>query len=189
MKATNENIESVIEETQRWIKNIVIGHNFCPFAAKPFAENRIRYFVSPAEDEVALVDDVVNELLFLRDANPAEIETAFLIAPHCFDNFSDYNQFIELLDVIIEKLSMEGEVQIATFHPDYCFADLSEDDVCNYTNRSIYPMFHLIREDSVDQARAMHPDVDRIPDDNMEKLQSLGLNRIKKQILGCMIKS
>ena len=180
--------ETVIAETQRWIKDIVIGNNFCPFAAKPFIEDRIHYFVSPAEDEKALVDDVISEMVLLRDANPAEIETTILIVPNCFQSFDDYNQFLSLVDVILEKLELEGVLQVATFHPDYCFDDLSQDDVRNYTNRSIYPMFHLIREDSVEGARAMHPDIDLIPDQNMEKLMALGLNKINKQLSACYLK-
>lgn len=181
--------DNVVEETRRWIKTIVIGHNFCPFATKPFSENKIRYYVSPAKDEKALVDDVINELILLRDVDPAEIETSILLVPNCFESFDDYNEFITLTDVILEKLALEGVIQIATFHPDYCFEDLSEDDVRNYTNRSIYPMFHLIREDSVEQARALHPDVDGIPQLNMDKLLSIGLNKIYKQIAACKLKN
>jgi len=182
-------LDNIVEETRLWIKNIVIGHNFCPFASKPFKENKIRYFVSLAEDEVSLIDDVISELLSLRKADPSVVETTILIVPVCFDAFDDYNQFIDLLDVILEKLAMEGEIQIATFHPDYCFADLSYDDVRNYTNRSLYPMFHFIREDSVASARAIHPDIDGIPEANMEKLESLGLNKIRKQIASCFFHS
>jgi len=177
--------ELKIEETRRWIKTVVIGNNFCPFAAKPFSEDKIRYFISPAEDETTLVDDVVNELITLRDANPTEIETSILIVPNCLQNFEDYNQFLSVLDIILEKLALEGLIQIATFHPKYCFEDLPKDDVRNYTNRSIYPMFHLIREDSVEQARALHPDIDAIPQHNMDKLQSMGLNKINKQLAAC----
>lgn len=177
----------MIEETRRWIKTMVIGNNFCPFAAKPYSEDKIRYFISPAEDETALVDDVVNELIMLRDTNPTEIETSILIVPNCVKNFEDYNQFLSVADIILEKLSMEGLVQIASFHPDYCFEDLTSDDVRNYTNRSIYPMFHLIREESVEQASALHPNIDAIPQHNMDKLESLGLNRIKKQLATCYL--
>ena len=184
----NSENELIIEETRRWIKSIVIGNNFCPFAAKPFAENKIHYFVSSAKDEKSLVDDVISELILLRDTDPAEIETSILLAPYCFESFDDYNQFLTLTDIILEKLTLEGVIQIATFHPDYCFEDLSEDDVRNYTNRSIYPMFHLIREDSVEQARALHPDVDDIPQQNMDKLLSMGLNKINKQISACQFK-
>ena len=181
-----DNINKVIiEETRRWIKTVVIGNNFCPFAAKPFAEDKIRYFISPAENTSALVDDVVNELITLRDSNPTEIETAILIVPNCFEGFQEYNQFISLLDIILEKLALEGVIQIATFHPEYCFEDLDVDDVRNYTNRSIYPMFHLIREDSVEQARFLHPNIDTIPQRNMDKLVSMGLNKINKQLASC----
>jgi hypothetical protein len=180
--------ENIIEETQCWIKNIVIAHNFCPFAAKPFVENRIRYFVSPAEDETALVDDLINELIILRDSDPRDTETSILIIPNCFESFEDYNEFISVVDVILEKLQLEGVIQVATFHPEYCFDGLSQDDVRNYTNRSIYPMFHLIREESVEHARAIHPDIDSIPEKNMEKLLSLGEHRINKQISSCFVK-
>ena len=179
--------ELKIEETRRWIKTVVIGNNFCPFAAKPFSEDKIRYFISPAEDETALVDDVVNELLTLRDANPTELETSILIVPNCFQNFEVYNQFLSIVDIILQRLALEGFIQIATFHPDYCFEGLSKDDVRNYTNRSIYPMFHLIRENSVEHARALHPNIDAIPQQNMDKLQSMGLNKINKQLATCYL--
>lgn len=185
----NNTDETIIEETRRWIKTIVIGNNFCPFAAKPFSEDKIRYFVSPAENEAVLVDDVVNELILLRDADPAEIETSVLLVPNCFENFEDYNQFLSLVDVILEKLALEGVIQIASFHPDYCFENLSSDDVRNYTNRSLYPMFHLIREESVERARTFHPDIDAIPEQNMDRLQSLGVNKIIKQLSSCHLRS
>lgn len=186
-KFLNNQDDIIIEETRRWIKEIVIGNNFCPFAAKPFIEERIRYFSSTAEDEKTLVDDVISELILLRDADPAEIETSVLIAARCFETFEDYNQFLSLVDMIVEKLELSGTIQVASFHPDYCFEDLAEDDVRNFTNRSIYPMFHFIREDSVEHARAIFPDIDEIPTRNMEKLISLGINRMRKQISSCYL--
>ena len=132
---------------------------------------------------------MISELIFLRDADPREIETSLLIVPNCFPTFDDYNQFLSLTDVIIEKLALEGILLIATFHPDYCFEDLSQDDVRNYTNRSLYPMFHFIREDSIEAAGAIYPDIDGIPEKNMEKLLSLGLNRMNKQLASCKFKN
>lgn len=167
--------ETAIEKTKSWVEKIVIKHNFCPFAAKPFKQNTIGYAVTNATNENDLVDDLVNEIAKLRDTKPEVIETSLLILTSCLSDFEEYNQFLDVADAILEEMDLVGEVQVASFHPDYCFADLSPDDVRNYTNRSIYPMFHLIREESVEVARDTYPDVDMVPEINMQKLEEMGL--------------
>ena len=168
----------VIEQTRSWVKDIVIENNFCPFAAKPFVQGKIRFKASDADDAEKLVDELVNELSLLQDADINEIETSLLIVPKFLNNFEDYNQFLDIVDDILDQMSLIGEIQVASFHPEYQFADLSKSDVRNYTNRSIYPMFHLIREESVENARNTYPDVENIPDRNMEKLEAMGLDTV-----------
>ena len=181
-KYDNTDNERAIDLTRGWVEQVVIKHNFCPFAAKPFRENKIRYAVSNAENEKDLVDCLVDELAKLRDTDKSQIETSILILTSCLADFENYNQFLDIVDAILEEMDLEGEIQVATFHPDYCFADLSADDVRNYTNRSIYPMFHLIREESVEAARDFYPDVEQIPDNNMKHLEDMGLPVVLKQI-------
>ena len=172
--------EQAIQATKNWLEQFVILHNLCPFAAKPFRKKQIRYVSYPGHAEEELAEKLVDEILLLRDANPEELETSIVIAPHILANFLDYNQFLNVVDSIIDDLDVEGIIQVASFHPDYQFADLDRDDVRNYTNRSPYPMFHLIREDSVEKARGLM-DVDAIPERNMELLQALGLDKVKKK--------
>ena len=178
----NVNEEKAIEQTRQWVEKIVIKHNFCPFAAKPFQQNKIRFAVSNAKNKKDLVDDLVNELALLRDTSPDETETSVLVLTSCLSDFEEYNQFLDIADAIVDEMNLQGEIQIASFHPDYQFADLSEDDVRNYTNRSIYPMFHLIREASVEQARKHYPDVEQIPERNMALLEEMGLDVVQSEI-------
>lgn len=178
--------EEAIQKTKNWVENIVIKHNFCPFAAKPFRQNTIAYVVSAATNENEVVDDLVNEISRLREAKPEELETSLIILTSCLSDFADYNQFLDVADAILEEMDLVGEIQVASFHPDYCFADLAPDDVKNYTNRSIYPMFHLIREDSVEHARETYPNVELVPEKNMQKLDDMGLDVVLSEVKKCL---
>ncbi len=179
------NEEQVIDETRCWVEQMVIRHNFCPFAHKPARNQTIRYAVSQASNEDELMEALINELILLRDADHAVMETTILIVPNCLQQFEDYNQFLDLVDVLIEQFALRGIIQVASFHPDYQFADLDKDDVRNYTNRSPYPMFHLILEESIERARATYPGVEEIPENNMNLLQALGLEEVKRQLARC----
>jgi len=178
--------EQAIAAARCWVEQVVIKHNFCPFAHKPARNNTIRYAASLAQDADALVEELINELILLRDADHAKIETTVLVVPNCLQRFDDYNQFLDLVDVLIEQFNLQGLIQVASFHPDYQFADLEKDDVRNYTNRSPYPMFHLILEDSIAHARDSYPDVDQIPENNMRLLQEQGLDQAKQQLQACI---
>jgi hypothetical protein len=167
----------VIESTIEWLEKFVIKHNLCPFAVKPFRDNRIRYVSCPASNEKELADILIDEILLLKDADPNETETTLVVMPFVLTDFLDYNQFLNVVDSIIDNLNVKGDLQVASFHPDYQFADLEKDDVRNYTNRSPYPMFHIIREDSIEKAREMM-DTESIPDRNMQLLINIGLEGI-----------
>ena len=176
---TSPEDDQPVAATKKWLEHFVIKHNFCPFATKPFRENRIRYVNFAARNEEELVDELVGEILLLKDTDPQEVETSIVIVPLMFPDFQVYNQFLNVVDSIIDKLDVEGVIQIASFHPHYQFADLECDDVRNFTNRSPYPMFHLIREDSIEKAREMM-DTESIPDRNMAVLLDLGIENVKK---------
>ncbi len=181
----------VIDETRRWLKEIVLHHNFCPFAHKPFQQETIHYVVSEANEPAAVAEDLMQALLQLRefdtnaDSDSGAMETTLLVTPCCFDDFADYNEFLNVVDLLIEQLHLEGVIQVASFHPDYQFAGLEADDVRNYTNRSLYPMFHLILEKHIAQARATHPDVTSIPQTNMDLLEKQGLAETLRQLKAC----
>jgi uncharacterized protein len=165
---------AIIAETRDWIEKAVIGLNLCPFAKAVYASDRIRYWVSEAQSEDSLLADLSRELRWLQAADPQTCETVLLIHPDVLSDFLDYNDFLDAADATVEALGLAGEIQIASFHPRYQFAGSGSDDVENYTNRSPYPMLHLLRESSVEHAALATPDVDAIPARNIETLRRLG---------------
>jgi len=177
--------EQAVAEARNWVERIVIRHNFCPFAHKPARNNVIRYVACMDDSEEALVEILISELLKLRDADHSVHETTVLVAPNCLRDFHLYNQFLDLIDVLLEQFNLQGVLQVASFHPDYQFADLDEDDVRNYTNRTPHPMFHLIVEDDIERARNTYPDVESIPETNMRVLEEMGLEEAKRQLAAC----
>jgi hypothetical protein len=172
--------EAVVEETRRWITNVVIGLNLCPFARRPFEGGLIRYSVTDAADAEALRAELERELLALAAIPSTEVETAFLIHPAALADFLDYNDFVAECDDLLADLELEGVIQIAGFHPLYRFAGTRPDDVTNYTNRSPYPMLHLLREDSVSRVNDDPAKVAGIPKQNMATMRRLGLSGLNK---------
>ena len=166
--------EDVIAATQDWLVKAVIGLNLCPFARAVYAGGRIRYAVSRATTPEALLEALAQEMQYLAAADEAETETTLLIHPDVLGDFLDYNDFLEIAEALVAELGYEGVLQVASFHPQYRFADTEADDVSNCTNRSPYPTLHLLRESSVERAVAAHPDTDRIYRDNIETLRRLG---------------
>jgi hypothetical protein len=166
--------ERVIAATRTWLEKAVIGLNLCPFAKPAYAAKRIRYAVSTASTEQALLADLERELETLAEASPAGIETTLLVHPHVLGDFLDYNDFLGVAEAAIEALDLEGIIQVASFHPHYQFADTGPEDISNYTNRSPYPTLHLLREDSIERAVESHPDTDAIYQRNIETLRKLG---------------
>jgi hypothetical protein len=160
--------------TRRWLERAVIGLNLCPFARAPFVQQRVHVRVSRARSEQALLDDLREELEALHAADPLFRETTLLIHPGVLTDFLDYNDFLDAADATVLALGLEGELQVASFHPDYRFADTSADAIENCTNRSPYPTLHLLRESSVERALETMVDTDDIYRRNIETLRHLG---------------
>ncbi|MBL7002590.1 MAG: DUF1415 domain-containing protein [Gammaproteobacteria bacterium] len=179
------NSETIIKATQNWVNNVVIALNLCPFAKAEVIKGRVRYFVSEAHNEEQLLIDLSNELEYLEQHN--EIETTLLMHPQVLIQFSDYNNFLSLADALLENLEYEGIYQIASFHPDYQFENTNINDAENYSNKSPYPMLHLIREVSLERATANYPDPENIPQRNIAVLKQLGSNECEKQLQACFI--
>jgi len=150
----------------------VVGMNLCPFAAKPIAQKRVRVAVSDARDEHNLLTTLQDEILTL--AQDPDIETTLLVHPLVLQDFLDYNAFLSTCDALIADMNAEGVFQIASFHPQYQFADAGLEDAENYTNRSPYPLLHILRESSLSQAIDTHPDIDDVPVRNIARLNSQG---------------
>lgn len=168
------NARDPIGETRRWIERAVIGLNLCPFAKAVYVKEQIRFVLSDATTSEALLEQLVEELVLLRDTDPESIDTTLIVHPDVLTDFLDYNDFLENADAAVEALDLQGILQVASFHPDYQFAGAAPDDISHYTNRSPYPTLHLLREDSVERAVAAFPDPDVIVERNIRTLEALG---------------
>ena len=166
--------DAIIADTRRWMERAVIGLNLCPFAKAVHVKDQIRWTVSEATTPEALLDDLVAELQFLAEADPEEVDTTLLIHPEALQDFLDFNDFLDLADAALEALELDGVLQVASFHPDYQFADAEANDIGNFTNRSPYPTLHIIREESLDKAVAAFPQADEIYEANIATLKALG---------------
>ena len=169
--------EGVAKQVKRWLETIVVGLNLCPFAKRELVKDRIRFFVSAATNEEMLVCDLEAELERL-DRDPS-IETTLIIHPQVLEDFFDYQQFLIWANQVLKRMGFRGVFQIASFHPDYQFLNSVEHAPGNYTNRSPYPMLHLLREDSLANAIANYPDTHKIPERNIAHLESLGHEQLR----------
>ncbi len=173
MAESRETVD-VIGATRRWLERAVIGLQLCPFAASPYAAGRVRMTVSGQTSSSALLEELRNELVWLHAQDANQWETTLLIHPFALTEFHAYNDFLADCDAALAELGLEGRLQIASFHPDYQFAGTRAQDIENCTNRSPYPMLHLLREDSIERALARVPDPDEIYRRNIRTLLELG---------------
>jgi hypothetical protein len=172
--------EIAIADTVRWLERAVIGLNLCPFAKAPQVKGQIHYVVSEAKGLEGLRDELIEELQALAALPAEERETVLLIVPHMLRDFLDFNDFLDEADGVLQELDLEGEFQVASFHPEFQFAGTEPDDITNYTNRSPYPMLHLIREASIDRAVEAFPEAETIYEANMATMEKLGHDGWKK---------
>ena len=166
--------DEIIAATRNWLEKAVIGLNLCPFARAVYAGDRIRYVVSDATTPEALLEALAAELEVLAETDENRTETTLLIHPQVLGDFLDYNDFLELADALVEDMELDGVLQVASFHPQYQFAETEADDIENCSNRSPYPTLHLLRESSVERAVAAYPDTEQIYRDNIRTLRQLG---------------
>lgn len=174
--ATDGSLQNrMVQDTLLWLERAVIGLNLCPFAKAVYVKGQVHCTVSQASNLEALRDDLLQALKDLVAHEPAERDTTLLIIQNLLQDFVDYNDFLNVADDCLLALDLEGEIQIASFHPQYQFAGTDEDDITNFTNRSPYPTLHLIREASIDRAVAAFPDAEDIFEANMATMNQLGL--------------
>lgn len=174
----------IVKSVHLWLQRLVVDLNLCPFAKREWVKNRVRCVVSEAQTEDQLLAALQCELERLeRDSS---IETTLLIHPQVLQDFGDYNQFLDVADGLLTDRQLDGVYQIASFHPDYQFAGTVPDAAENYSNRSPYPLLHLLREDSLERAIASYPDVDGIPARNIARLNRLGTNALKALLDSCV---
>lgn len=178
------NQEQVINQTKKWISDVVVGCNFCPFAAKEVKKNSIYYTVETSKDIADALTKLIRE--FNRLDEDENIETSFIILPNGFNDFNEYLHLTDLANKLIKKEKYEGVYQVASFHPNYCFSGSNDLDAANYTNRSIYPMLHILRENSIEKALEKYPDPDNIPNRNIDFAQKKGLAYMKMLRDACL---
>ena len=158
----NADDDAIVAATRRWLERAVIGLNLCPFAKSVHIKDQVRYVVSSARTPEALLEQFMDELQLLSDTPPEQVDTTLLIHPFVLGDFLDYNEFLDVADAAIEDMSLDGELQVASFHPEYQFADTDKNDISNYTNRAPYPILQLLREDSIARAVEAFPDAAEI---------------------------
>ena len=166
--------EQIIAATRNWLEKAVIGLNLCPFAKAVHVKQQVRYVVSNATTAEALLETLMDELQRLSDTDPETTDTTLLIHPFVLNDFLDYNEFLDVADAAVEDMQLDGELQVASFHPDYQFADSDVNDIGNYSNRSPYPILHLLREESISRAVEAFPEAEDIFDKNIATLEKLG---------------
>ncbi len=163
-----------IAETRAWVQRAIIGLNLCPFAKAPQSKGQVRYVCTEARDADALLAALAGELRYLAEVPPEQVETTLLIHPWVMNDFADYNDFLEIAEAAVDALDLTGVIQVASFHPQYQFAETAPDDIGNATNRSPYPTLHLLREESIERAVAAFPDAEAIYGVNIATLENLG---------------
>ena len=170
--------------TRQWIERAVIGLNLCPFAKAVYVKEQVRLVLSDASTPEALLEQLAEELVLLRDTPAEQIDTTLIVHPDVLTDFLDYNDFLDNADAAVEALDLQGVLQVASFHPDYQFAGAAADDVANFTNRSPFPTLHLLREDSVARAVDVYPDPDVIVERNIQTLDRIGVDGWHRRLRG-----
>ena len=174
MSACAARTSEVLQATQGWLERAVIGLNLCPFAKAVHVKSQIHYALCWAQDSADVLDALAAELQDLLAQAPEQRDTTLLIAPDAFPDFWDFHGLVQGAEKLLRSLRLEGVLQIASFHPQYEFADAPTGDMAHYTNRAPYPILHLLREDSMDRAVAAYPDTASIYARNVARLRALG---------------
>jgi len=176
--------EQIIRQTRNWIEKVVVGNNFCPFAARELARDSIRYVVCEKKTEVEYLEILINELKHLSDNEG--VETTLIVFADDFQGFEEFLFFVEIATQFLVDWNYEGIYQLASFHREYRFAGTDNDDAANYTNRSPFPMLHLLREASIEKAIDSYPDAENIPNRNIAHAREEGLKRMKENLEDCL---
>jgi uncharacterized protein len=166
--------DEVLQKTRHWLEKAVIGLNLCPFAKAVYVKNQVRLVVSQARHADDLLEELDRELVLLVATSAEQIDTTLLIHPTLFDDFLDFNDFLEVAEGVLDEHGLEGVIQLASFHPQFQFDGSGPDDIGNYSNRAPFSILHLLREESVERAVAAYPEAETIFEKNVETLEKLG---------------
>lgn len=175
MKSNSE----ILQQAWQWLDNVVIGLNLCPFAKKPRVKNQIKLHICHANSDKDMVDDFLAELDFIKQVDASETDTCVVIYPNALAEFDEYLNFLEVANLMVTQMGLEGEFQLASFHPNYVFDGAQEGDRENLTNTSPFPMIHIIREATVEKVLSQYPNPDLIPQNNIDTVENLSDEEIK----------
>lgn len=170
----------VIRQIKDWVKKVVIDLNLCPFAEHPFTDNRIEYIVSHNNDTEQDLQELA--VCFSILDNKVQVETILLIFPEAYKKFDDYLELLYLANLLLDDLDLSGTYQIASFHPEYHFDGSEINDASNFSNRSPYPMLHLLRESSVEHAVKSYNHIESVPKNNIKNLQDIGFDTMSETL-------
>ena len=173
-----KNKHEIQQEVEQWLQDIVIGLQLCPFAKAPSQKQQVRFFVSEAKTEEDLIEELIKECQLLD--KDAHIETTIMIIPYLLSDFFDYSQYLNWAEQTLKQHQWRGIYQIASFHPHYQFAGTNTSDPQNLTNRSPYPLLHLLRENSLANILDRFPDSSTIPEKNIQTMTQLSEEQIHR---------
>jgi len=173
----------ILQHTRNWVAQVIVKLNFCPFAKPVMDNDGIRYHVVEADELEEALHGLIEQCQYLDEHN--EIETTLVIYPAGFNDFNDFLDLVEIANQLLAEQGYEGIYQLAHFHPDYCFEGEEPNDPANYTNRSPYPMLHLIREASLEKALDSYPDPEGIPERNIKLAREMGLAAMRSALDEC----
>jgi hypothetical protein len=179
------NQDVIVRQTRCWVESVVVDLDLCPFARHVLEHEQLRIAVCMSDDEAGLMQALIDELSRLDSTPATEIDTTLLVHPRVLTDFGRYNEFLWLFDELLHERGYEGVYQLASFHPDYCFEGSDERDPANFTNRSPWPMLHLLREDSLAHAIASYPAIEQVPERNIERLRNMGLGAVQRLLADC----
>jgi hypothetical protein len=166
--------DTAVQDTRRWLERAVVGLNLCPFAKAVLAKGQVHFAATLQEDPAGILEHFGRELDDLVAREPQERDTTLLVIAQGMDDFLAFHDLSTRAERLVRKRGLAGVVQVASFHPRFVFAGVEEDDITNFTNRSPYPILHLLREASVARAAAAFPQPEAIYEANMETLRRLG---------------
>lgn len=171
--------QQVVETVKNWVEKFIIGYNICPFARKVFVTERIKYVIHSSTDDEDILQAFLHELQWLNATAAKEMDTTLFILTNAFSDFDHYLNFIQVIEIMIEQLKYEGVFQVATFHPNYQFDGTQHADAENYTNRSPFPIIHILREESVEKAIENYPNPEAIPERNITLMNKMGIEKLQ----------
>lgn len=166
--------ENAVILTRQWVEAIVVGLNLCPFAAPVVKNATIHYALCEGRNAETVIQAFLAELDRIQSSPEDELATTLLITPYALEEFEQYLDTLDILQSLLERSGLSGVLQLASFHPHYQFAGVPEQDITNWTNRSPFPCFHLIREGMMSRVLMNYGSPDQIPERNMALMRELG---------------